>query len=471
MTKRYAIILAAGKGTRMKSLDPNKPKSAYEIFDKPLIEFVLDSLESADLDKKIVVAGVGGEEIKKLVEGKAEVVFQEEINGTAKAVETAKNTLSSLEGSAIVSCGDTPLITKETVCDLFKYHEENSCDMTVATMVLDNPKGYGRIIRNNDLVEGIVEDKDASAEQKKICEVNSGLYIFNNKLLFEYLKEIDCNNNQNEYYLTDIVGIFNKNNKKVGAYVVKNNDEMLGINDRKQLAIARKVIQQRTNDALMLSGVTIEDPDTTYISPKVKIGQDTIIGPNTSVLGESEIGTGNYIGPNSYLVNVKIGNNNNVFSSWLTDFTCGNNNDIGPFTKCRAGTVVENNCRIGNFVELKDAHFSDGVKCAHLTYIGDADVGERTNIGCGSVTANYDGFNKMHTNIGKDCFVGSGTILVAPVELEDNSFTAAGSTITKNVKSDELAIERANQTNITHGYSLVRNKAKARKEGSEKGKK
>jgi len=469
--KKYAIVLAAGKGTRMKSLNQEKSKVAFEIFEKPLVNYVLDSLNSAHVNEIVVVAGFGGEETKKLVESKAKVVFQKEINGTAKAVESAKEELSTQEGSTIVICGDTPLIREETILNLFNYHESNKNDMTIATMILDNPQGYGRIVRRCNEISKIVEHKDATDEEKQIREVNSGLYVFNNKLLFEYLPLIKANNNQNEYYLTDIVSLFNESKKKVGGYIVDDYKEMLGINDRKQLSEARKVIQDRVNNALMLSGVTIEDPETTYIAPGVIVGQDSVIAPNTSILGNSVIGVCNYIGPNSYLKNAKIGNHNNVFSSWLTDFVCGDNNEIGPYTKTRAGTILENGCRVGNFVELKDAHFHDGVKCAHLTYIGDAEIGEHTNIGCGSITANYDGFNKMRTTVGKDCFVGSGTILVAPVKMEDKTFTAAGSTITKDVKEDTMAIARARQVDLEHGYTIFRAKAKAKKEADAKEKK
>ena len=332
--KKYAVVLAAGKGTRMKSLDVNKPKSAYEIFGKPLISYVLDALSVANVDKTVVVIGVGGDEIKAIVNDRAETVVQKKINGTAKAVETASELLAKKKGSTIVACGDTPLIRGKTIEDLFEYHELNKFDMTIATMIVEDPTGYGRIVRGKKSeVLKIVEDKDASLQEKKILEVNSGLYVFNNQYLFEYLKHIKSNNNQKEYYLTDIVNLFNKNKKQVGAFVVNNQEEMFGINDRKQLAYAHKIIQKRVNEELMLSGVTIEDARTAYISPDVKIGQDTTIRPNTTILGNSEVGTNNIIGPNSYLKNVKIGNSNKIFSSWLENYSCNNNCEIGPFVK------------------------------------------------------------------------------------------------------------------------------------------
>lgn len=463
--EKFGIVLAAGKGTRMKSLDANKSKVAFEILGKPLVGYVLDALQEANVNETVVITGFGGEETTRIVESRAKTAVQKEINGTGKAVEAANIYLDGKPGTTIVICGDTPLIKGETINALFDFHNERGNDMTVATMGLSNPRGYGRIIRGHgDEVLAIREHKDCSESELGIHEVNSGLYVFDNELLFKYLKEIKPNNSQNEYYLTDLVEIFNKNNKKVGAYVVDDEEEMFGINDRKQLSYAARVIRERINDKLMISGVTLEDPESTYIGPEVTIEPDTIIGPNTSILGKSHIGKANFIGPNSFLMNAVVGDNNKIFSSWLTDFTCGNENEIGPFTKTRAGTVLENKCRVGNFVELKDAHFHDGVKCAHLTYIGDAEVGEKTNIGCGTITANYDGFNKTRTSIGKECFVGSGTIMVAPITLEDQSFTAAGSTITKNVSSDTMSIARARQVDLEHGYTIFRTKAKVKKE-------
>ena len=465
--KKYGIVLAAGKGSRMKSLDLSKSKVAFEILGKPLVGYVLDALDYAKVDETVVITGFGKEETTKIVGSRAKTAVQKEINGTGKAVESANIYLEDKPGTTIVMCGDTPLIKGETINALFDFHVKNGNDMTVATMIFDNPMGYGRILRGvGDEIVAIREHKDCSVEELNIKEVNSGLYVFDNQLLFKYLKEIKPNNAQKEYYLTDIADIFGKNNKKVCAFIVNDADEMFGINDRKQLAYASKVIQQRINDKMMLNGVTIQDPNTTFIGPDVEIEPDTIIGPNTSILGHSKIGKSNFIGPNSYLMNAIVGDNNNILSSWLTDFTCGNENEIGPYTKTRAGTILENNCRVGNFVELKDAHFHNGVKCAHLTYIGDAEVGEKTNIGCGTITANYDGFNKTRTTIGKECFVGSGTIMVAPITLEDQSFTAAGSTITKNVTKDTMAIARARQVDLEHGYTTFRAKAKAKKEAA-----
>lgn len=330
--EKYGIVLAAGKGSRMKSLDLNKSKVAFEILGKPLVDYVLDSLNFAEVNETVVITGFGGEETTKIVKNRAKTAVQKEINGTGKAVESAKIYLDGKPGTTIVMCGDTPLIRGDTVKALFDYHIQNKNDMTVATMVLDNPTGYGRIIRGiGDQIVAIREHKDCSADELRIKEVNSGLYVFDNELLFKYLSEIEPNNAQKEYYLTDIADIFNKHGKKVSAYIVKDSEEMFGINDRKQLAYAARVLQGRINDKIMLSGVTIQDPKNTYIGPDVEIEQDTIIGPHTSILGKSKIGKANAIGPNNYLENVVIGDNNTIKISWLTGFKCENGNVIGPF--------------------------------------------------------------------------------------------------------------------------------------------
>ncbi len=466
---RYAIILAAGKGTRMKSLNQEKSKASYLILGKPLVNYVLDAVNSLGISDVTTVVGCGGEETTKLVEESSKVVWQHEILGTGHAVLQAKEILENKDGETIILCCDTPLITSKTLQNLINYHETNNNSLTLISAKLDNPFGYGRILRNNNNdVVCIKEQKDCSADENNINEVNAGMYIVDNKLLFKHLDDVKNNNNQKEYYLTDIVEIFLKNNLKVGAYILEDSSEMLGINDRVQLATATKILRNRINEKLMLSGVTLEDPDSTYISPDVVIGQDSIIGPNVKIVGKCVIGTNNTISQNSYLEDVEIGDNNKILSSYLTQTHMGNNNEIGPYTKTRANTWIEDNCRIGNFVELKNVHYHNGVKSAHLTYIGDTEVGERTNIGCMTVTANYDGYNKSRTSIGKDTFVGSGTIIVAPLTLEDETFTAAGSVIVKDVHKDEMAIARARQENKPHLRSIFLMRAKAKKEASKK---
>ncbi|MCB9497974.1 MAG: bifunctional UDP-N-acetylglucosamine diphosphorylase/glucosamine-1-phosphate N-acetyltransferase GlmU [Erysipelotrichaceae bacterium] len=467
---KYAVVLAAGKGTRMKSRDPQHSKVSYPILGKALVNYVLDAIIPLEMKNIVVVVGFGGDVTKSLVEDRADVVWQKDLSGTGNAVLQAKNLLRDKEGSTLVICGDTPLVTTESIENIFKVHEKINNKLTIVTAVLENPKGYGRIIREekSNHVLAIKEEKDCNEYEKDIHEVNAGLYVFDNKSLFEYIDQLTTNNAQKEYYLTDLVEIFIRNGKKVGAYVVEDAVEVFGINDRIQLSYAGKVIRKRINHKLMLSGVSMEDPDSTYISPDVQIGRDTIIMPNTTIFGKCRIGEANTIGPNTYLNHVTVGDDNLIQSSWISDTEIGNFNEIGPFTKMRAGTIIGNHCRVGNFVELKNANFKDGVKSAHLTYIGDSEVGEKTNIGCGTITANYDGYNKTRCDIGKNVFLGSGTILVAPIKVEDASFTAAGSTITKDVKTDSLVIARARQVEIEHGYTTFMNKAKAKKEASKK---
>lgn len=327
---RYVVIMAAGRGSRMKSLDSNRSKVSYPILGKALVNYVIDAVEPLNVDKIVTVVGVGGEITKNLVKDRSEVVWQNDPKGTGHAVLQAKPVLEKLEGETLVLCGDTPLLTSEMLENLFKKHEKENNSLTLVSSVLMNPKGYGRIVRENksNKVLAIREDKDCSESERLITEVNAGIYVFDNKKLFEYLSKITPNNAQNEYYLTDLIDMFVKDNLKVGAYVTTDATSTYGINDRVQLAYASKVIRKRINEKLMLSGVSIEDPDTAYISSDVKIGPDTIIGPNVTIKGNSVIGSGNYIGPNSYLENVIIGNNNKIMCRYLVDKVIDNDKEV-----------------------------------------------------------------------------------------------------------------------------------------------
>lgn len=471
--EKNIVVLAAGMGKSMNSRDPETSKVAYPILGKPIINYVLDAVKPIKPNKIVVVVGFGGDVTKSLVENEAEVVWQKEILGTGNAVLQAKELISREKGDTLIIYGDTPLVPTETIENIFKRHYAGKNDLTVVSAVLEDPTGYGRILREHksNRTLAIREENACSEDELYLNEVNTGICVIKNELLWKYIDRLSNDNAQKRYYISELVEIFHKEGLKVDTFVTENRTEVFGINNRVQLAYAAKVVRKRINNKLMLSGVSIEDPDSTYISPDVEIGRDTIIHPNTTILGKCKIGEANVIGPNTYLENVTIGDENKVLSSWLTDTTIGNNNEVGPYTKTRAGTCIENNCRVGNFVELKDAHFHNGVKSAHLTYIGDAEVGERTNIGCGTITANYDGFNKTRTSIGHDTFIGSGTIMIAPITVEDCSFTAAGSTITNDVKTDELVIARARQVALPGGYTKFRAKAKAKKEAALKGNK
>lgn len=462
---RYAIILAAGKGTRMKSRLENKSKVSYEILGVPLVKYVLNSLKPLNIDKIVTIVGFGGETSKAIVEKESAVVWQKEQKGTGHAIMMTTPELKSLKGETIILCGDTPLLKSETLEKLMIEHETNNNKLTVLGAKVPNPFGYGRLaIDNNGALLKIIEQKECTPEEAKIDVVNTGVYVFDNELLYKYLDELKPNNKAGEYYLTDLIEIFKNNNHKVGVSLMYGDEEMLGINDRVQLSYATRLMKERINNKLMLSGVTIIDPNNTYIGPYVSIAPDTIINPNTTILGESTIGERNSIGPNTYLENMNIGNDNDIIMSHLVDSTIGDNNHIGPFARMRGNALIEKNSKVGNFVELKGAHFHEGVKAAHLTYLGDCEIGERTNVGCGTITANYDGFNKSRTNIGKDVFVGSGSIIIAPLTIEDEAFVAAGSTLTRDVKQNELAIARARQENKDGYSSIIKNRAKAKKE-------
>ncbi|MFA5503195.1 MAG: bifunctional UDP-N-acetylglucosamine diphosphorylase/glucosamine-1-phosphate N-acetyltransferase GlmU [Bacilli bacterium] len=467
---KYGIILGAGKGTRMLSINNEINKVAYPILGKPIINYVVDAVEPLELSKTIVVVGHGAENLKKVIGKNTDIVTQEKIIGTGNAVLMAKDLLKDKEGATMVLYGDTPLLTSNTLAKMFKKFQKDKNDLTILTSVIENPIGYNKIIREDktERILKIKEIKEAVQVDYIVTEVDAGVYIFDNKLLFKYLDRMKPDLDHGEYSLITIVEMFVNDGYKVESYIVEDRQEMFSINNRFQLAYAGKVIRKRVNQRLMFEGVSIEDPDTTYISPDVNIGKDTIICANSTILGKCEIGHSNIIGPNTYLQNVKIGNHNEIIFSYVVDATIKDNSQIGPFARIRGQSIVEGNSRIGNFVEMKNAHVEKGVKIAHLTYIGDTHIGENTNVGCGTIIANYDGYNKFHTEIGKDCFIGSGTIIIAPLTVGDNALTAAGSTITKDVLNNELAIERGPQVNIKEGASRFFAKAKAKKEANKK---
>lgn len=457
--ENYAIVLAAGKGTRMKSLLENKSKVSYEILGVPLVKYVLNALDNVKICKTVVVVGFGGEITSEIVKDKADIVWQKEQKGTGHAVKQAAPILANKEGLTIILCGDTPLLTSETINELINSHVKNNNALTVLSAIVDNPHGYGRIVRDdNGNVLKIVEQADTDQKTNAIKEVNTGVCVYNNKLLFEYLNKLQPNNAQGEYYLTDLIKMFVTNNLKVGVSIMSDYHEMLGINDRWQLAEAANLMKERINKRLMLSGVTIIDPNNTYIGPYVTIGQDSIIYPNTMILGKTNIGKINNI-YSSYLENMSIGDGNTIMMSHLIDSEIGNNNKVGPYTRMRGHVKMLNNAKIGNFVELKNVVIHDNAKSAHLTYLGDAEIGERTNIGCGTIIANYDGINKFQSKIGNDVFVGSGTTIISPVTIEDKAFIAAGSTINRDVKENDMAIARARQENKSGYAETLRNKA------------
>lgn len=444
---KYAIIMAAGKGTRMKSKRDEMSKVSFPILGRPMVKYVLEALRPLGFNEIVTIVGFGGKMTEEIVTSSSKVVWQKEQKGTGHAVMMTSALLKDKKGETIICCGDTPLLTCETLSSLLKEHEENNNDLTILTSIMDNPKGYGRIVKENGKVIKIVEQKDCSEEEALIKEVNAGVYVFDNEELFKDLERLTPNNAAGEYYLTDVIGMFVNDGKRVCSFSITDVDETMGVNDRYHLSIAAKKIQQRINKNLMLSGVTIEDPDSTYISPDSSVGVDCAIRPNTYILKGSKIGEGNIIGPSTYLENAIIGNDNEIIFSNIKDSTIGNRVKIGPYSNIRNNSKIEDEAVIGNFNELKNTTLGPSSKCCHLSYLGDAEIKGNVNIGASVITANFDGKEKHKTLIEENTFVGCSSTLVAPLTLGKDSFVAAGSVITKDVPSSSLSIARERQIN------------------------
>jgi len=450
MTKRYAIILAAGQGTRMKS---KLYKVLHPVLGKPMVQHVLEQVSEVGLEDIVTVVGFGSDKVKEHLGDRTKFVLQEEQLGTGHAVIQAEELMKDKKGTTIVVCGDTPLITKETFQQLFDHHENEGSKATILTAKAPNPFGYGRVIRNaQNEVERIVEHKDATQEELVVDEINTGTYCFDNEALFEALKEVSNDNAQGEYYLPDVIEILKNKSEKVSAFLSSNFDETLGVNDRVALAQAEKTMKLRINEQHMRNGVSIIDPENTYIQPDVVIEPDVVIYPGTIISGKSIIHEHAIIGPNSEVSNCEVGAHTVIKQSVATDSKIGERVNIGPFAHIRPDANIGDEAKVGNFVEIKKAELGKGSKVSHLSYIGDAKVGSNVNIGCGTITVNYDGKNKYLTTIEDDSFIGCNSNLIAPVTIGKGSYVAAGSTITKNVPEDSLSVARARQTN-KEGYA------------------
>lgn len=445
MSNRYAIILAAGQGTRMKS---KLYKVLHPVCGKPMVQHVVEQVKQLEIEEIVTIIGHGAELVKKQLGATCQYALQAEQLGTAHAVMQAESVLENKEGTTLVICGDTPLIRAETMQALVKLHEETGAKATVLTAKAEQPDGYGRVIRNSQgLVEKIVEHKDASAEERAVKEINTGTYCFDNKALFQALKKVSNENVQNEYYLPDVIEILKSEGQIVTAFQTQNFEETLGVNDRFALSQAEQIMRKRINETHMRNGVTIIDPATTYIEADIRIGQDTIIFPGTRIAGHSTIGEDSLIGPHTEIKDCEVGNRTEIRQSVADSSSIGSDVKIGPFAHIRPHSDIKDHVKVGNFVEIKKSIFGEGSKASHLSYIGDAEVGQDVNIGCGSITVNYDGKNKFLTKIEDGVFIGCNSNLVAPVTVGKGAYVAAGSTITQDVPSEALSIARARQTN------------------------
>lgn len=441
-----AIILAAGAGTRMKS---KKPKVAHEMIGKPLLNWVVDAAQEAGIERIATVVGHMREQVEPLVADRTDIVVQTQQRGTGDAVLSCKDAFAEFDGSLLVLSGDCPLITASTMRALAGMREQNNAAVVVLTMQPDDPTGYGRIIRDaGGQVERIVEQKDATPEEAAVRECNSGFYCFDARVLFEALAQVGSDNAQGEFYLTDVLEICRKQGRAVLALPTADDSECLGVNSRVQLAQATKIAQRRINETHMAAGVTMLDPDQVWIGPDVRIAQDVELLPQVFLFGSTAVGEDCVIGPNTRLTDTVVGCGCRVDETVAIQARIDDRASTGPRAYLRPGAHLCEGAKAGTHVEIKKSTIGAGSKVPHLSYVGDTTMGEGVNIGAGSITCNYDGQHKHATVIGDGVFVGSSTMMVAPVELGDGCIIGAGSVITKNVPADALALTRAKQVEI-----------------------
>ncbi|MFI3230922.1 MAG: bifunctional UDP-N-acetylglucosamine diphosphorylase/glucosamine-1-phosphate N-acetyltransferase GlmU [bacterium] len=432
------IILAGGQGSRMKS---KIPKVLHKVLDKTMIDYVIDASKKVKASEIITIVGHQSAMVKSIIGAEVKYAYQKEQLGTGHAVIQALEYIGDDE-DILVLCGDTPLVQVETLEELIEIHRREQNYATVISSKIDNPTGYGRIIREKGIFNKIVEQKDATEKEAEVNEINTGVYIFDSSALKQALNNLSNNNSQNEYYLTDTLELIKNTGNKIGIMVSKDSDEFFGVNSKSQLAVVSCIMKKRINEYHMNNGITIEDPNNTYIGSDVKIGEDTVVLPNTIIEGHTTIGSDCIIGPNARITSAEIKdcveiNQSTVLSSFINNYT-----SVGPYAYIRPNCKIGEHVKIGDFVEVKNSNIDDNTKLSHLTYVGDSDVGKNINFGCGTVTVNYDGKNKHRTVIGDNSFIGCNTNLIAPVELGKNSTTGAGSTIVKDVPDNALAISR-----------------------------
>ena len=460
--KPTVIILAAGLGTRMKSA---LAKALHLLAGSPLIQHVLAAASGIEPEKIVLVLGHQADKVRNVVKPfSPEIVLQAEQLGTGHAVLQASEAIAAASGPVLVLCADTPLLTGKTLRDVIDLHRTSRAAITLVTAVPENPFGYGRVVRGKSGVLRVVEEKDATAREKKIREINAGIYCFDRKFLLSSLDRIGKNNAQGEYYLPDAVGQAVRKKLRVSAYLCDDADEVLGVNSRRDLSYAETVMRRRINERWMVEGVTMLDPGTTFVGSEVSLGRDTVLYPQVRIEGKTTIGEGCTIYPGSRIVDSVIANNATVKDcSVIEESTIASGASVGPFAHLRPGSLIGEGAKIGNFVEVKKSVIGEGSKANHLSYIGDATVGRGVNIGAGVITCNYDGYVKHPTVIEDEVFVGSDVQFVAPVRVGRGALIAAGATITHNVPPDALAISRTPQEN-REGFASRRRQMKRRKE-------
>lgn len=445
MKNLFAVVLAAGKGTRMKS---KKHKVLHPVCGKPIIDHIVETLSSLGVEETVVVVGHESDAVRQHLGNRVTFVEQKEQLGTAHAVMQAEPVLSGRDGVTLVLNGDHPLFTSESLRRTVEHHRTTEAAATILTAVLHDPAGYGRVIRGEDgRVDRVVEHKDANPKELEVKEVNTGTFCFDNGKLWKALSEVSNDNAQGEYYLPDVIRILQTKGERISAHTVSDPAEAMGVNNRVQLAAAEKEMRRRILHEHMMNGVTVIDPDHTYIDAGVIIGPDTVIHPGTHLRGSTRIGSNCTIGPNADLTDIIVGDDTEIRYSVLNGSRVDRNATVGPFAYVRPGSHLEDGTKVGCFVDVKKARLGEGSKISHLGYVGDADVGKGVNIGCGAVTVNYDGVNKHRTVVEDGAFIGCNVNLVAPVRVGKGAYVAAGSTVTDDVPDEALAIARQRQTN------------------------